>query len=101
MFGNMEEMQKKMKEKLSTITVNGEAGDGAVKVSANANREITNISIDKEAIDWEDVEQLEDLVLIATNRALEEAAQKEAEASQDMLKDMLPPGMGDLSNFLG
>ena len=101
MFGNMEEMQKKMREKLSTIIVNGEAGDGAVKVTANANREITNISINKEAIDWEDVEQLEDFVLIATNRALEQAAQKEGEASQDMLKDMLPPGMGDLSGLMG
>lgn len=101
MFGNMEEMQKQMQAKLSQITVDAEAGDGAVKVTANAAREILNISIDKEKLDWEDHEQVEDLVMVAVNRVISLAAQKEAEASQDMIKNMLPPGMDGLSGLFG
>ena len=100
-LGNMEERQKEMREKLAQITVEAEAGDGAVKVTANAAREITNISISKEAIDLDDIEQLEDLLLVAVNRVIEKAAVKEAEESQKMMKDMLPPGLGDLSDLFG
>lgn len=100
-LGNMEERQKEMRAKLSEITVEAEAGNGAVKVTANAVREIANIKIDKEAIDLEDMEQLEDLLLVAINRALEKAAAREATESQNMLKDMLPPGMGELSDLFG
>jgi DNA-binding YbaB/EbfC family protein len=101
MFGNMEEMQKQMQAKLAQITVEAEAGDGAVKVSASATRKILNISIDKEKLDWEDSEQVEDLVMVAVNRAIELASEKEAEASQEMIKNMLPPGMDGLSGLFG
>jgi len=101
LLGNMEEKQKAMKEKLSSILVNAEAGDGAVEVTANGNKEITNISIKKEAIDLDDMEQLEDLMMVAVNRAIEKAMVKEAEETQKMMKDMMPPGMGDLGNLFG
>ena len=101
LMGNMQEKQAQMKKQLAVIIVEAEAGDGAIKVSANANREITNISIDKNKLDWEDKEQVEDLLLVALNRALEMAAQKEAEETQKMISNMLPPGMGDLSDLLG
>lgn len=101
MFGNLEEKQQEMRAQLAKITVEAEAGDGAVRVKANANREILNIAIDKDTIDWDDVEQVEDLVTVAVNRALELAAAKEAEESQKLIKSMMPPGMGDLSNLFG
>ena len=101
MFGNMEEMQKEMKAKLAEITVNGEAGDGAVVVTANANREIINISIDPEKLDMEDKEQLEDLLMVATNRALEQAAAREQEEAQGMLKNILPGGLSGLGGMFG
>ncbi len=105
MFGNFlgdaKEKQEALKQKLATITVEAEAGDGAVEVTANANRQITNISIDKAALDWEDSEQVEDLVLVAINRALALAAEKETAEAQKLIKDMMPPGFGNLSNLLG
>jgi len=101
LMGNMEERQKELKSKLSEITVEAEAGDGAIKVTANANREIVNISINKDALDWDDQEQVEDLVMVAVNRALEKAAEREALESQKLINDLLPPGMGDLGNLLG
>lgn len=97
----MEERQKEMRQKLAEIIVEGTAQGGAVKVVANANREITDIRIDREKLDWEDVEMVQDLVLDATNKALAAAAAKEAEATQEMVKNMLPPGMGDLGNLFG
>lgn len=101
LFGNMEEKQKEMQQKLAQITVEAEAADGAIKVRANAAREILDITINKEALDWEDVEQLQDLLLVAVNRVIELASEKEAEASQELLKDMMPPGLGGLSNLFG
>ena len=96
LMGNMEEKQAEMKAKLANITVEAEAGDGAIKVSANANREILNISIDKSKLDWEDSEQLEDLLLVAINRVIKSATEKEAEESQKLIQDMLPPGLGGM-----
>ncbi len=101
MLGNMEEKQAEMKKKLAEMSVNSESGDGAVKITANANREITNISIDSEKLDLSDLEQLEDLMMVAINRALELAAEKEAEESQSLIKDMLPPGLDGLSGMFG
>ena len=101
LLGNMEEKQKAMKEKLSTIILTAGADDGAIQVSANANREITNISINKEAVDLEDMEQLEDLLMVAMNRVLEKAAEQEAVESQKMMKDMMPPGLDGLGGLFG
>ncbi len=96
MMGQMQEMQAKMKERLREIEIQAEAGDGLVKVTANAAREITNISIDPSIVDPEDTGATEDLVMVAVNRALEEAAAVEATEGQSLLKDMLPPGLGGL-----
>ena len=101
LMGDMQEKQKAVKKQLAQITVEGEAGDGAIKVTANANREIVNISINKDELDWDDVEQLEDLLMVAVNRAIELAAEKETVEAQRLLQDMLPPGLGNLSNLFG
>ncbi len=101
LLGDMQEKQKAIKEKLATITVEAEAGGGAVKVRANANKEILNISISKEIVDPEDTEQLEDLLLVAINRAIGLAVEKEQSETQNLIKDMLPPGMGGLGNLFG
>ncbi|MBI5914950.1 MAG: YbaB/EbfC family nucleoid-associated protein [Bacteroidetes bacterium] len=96
LFGNVQQQQEEMKKKLATITVVAEAGDGAVKVTANANREILDISIDRAKLDWNDVEQVQDLVLAAVNSALEKAMVKEQAEAQKLIQQMMPPGMGGL-----
>ena len=101
MFGDMQEKQEALRAKLAEIHLEAEAGDGAVKVTANATREIVNITLDKSALDLEDLEQIEDLLLVAINRALEKAAVKEAAESKKLIQDMLPPGLGDLGNLMG
>lgn len=101
LLGNMEAQQAKMREELAAIIVEAEAGDGAVRVTANAARVILNIALDREKLDPNDAEQLEDLITVAVNRALTLAAEQEAAAAQEMLKKMMPPGMDGLPNLFG
>lgn len=79
-FGNMGNMMKqaqqlqkkmlKMQEELGTKTVEATAGGGMVKVVANGAQRIESISLEKEVVDPEDIEMLQDLVLAAVNDAL-------------------------------
>jgi hypothetical protein len=99
LMGGMQEQQEAMRKKLEAITIDTEAGDGAVKVTVTATRKIVNISVDPSIVDPQDVEQLEDLMIVAINEALDLAAQREASEAQEMIKDMLPPGMGGLDGL--
>ena len=62
----MEEATKELEEKEMTAT----AGGGVVEVTVSGKKEITKVKIDPEAVDPEDVEMLEDLIMAATNEAL-------------------------------
>lgn len=70
----MQEAMMKAQEELGNQSVEGTAGGGAVTVTANGHREITRIAIKPEAVDPEDVETLEDLVLAAVRDAQQKAA---------------------------
>ena len=101
MFGNLEEMQNQMREGLKEIPVSAEAGGGVIRIDANAAREITNVKIDPAFLADADAEELEDLMLVAINNVLAAISEKEAEHSQNMIKDMMPPGFGGLSDLFG
>ncbi|MBU4532977.1 MAG: YbaB/EbfC family nucleoid-associated protein [Eubacteriales bacterium] len=60
----------RMQEELGERTVEATAGGGVVKVVADGKQEIRAVVISPEAVDPEDVEMLQDLVLAATNEAL-------------------------------
>ncbi len=103
MMGKIQEMQsrlKEVKEQLDDITVESEAGGGMVKVTANANRKVLKIKVDPDIIDKEDSEMMEDLIIAAVNKALEEAEARGREELQDATKGMIPniPGF-DLGKF--
>lgn len=105
MFGdllnNMQNQQEELQKQLAEIMIDTEADGGKIKIRTNAKRELINISIDKSLLEGGDPEELEDLLLVAINRALEQAAEKEAAESQRLMKDMLPPGLGNLSDLMG
>lgn len=95
MFGKISNMQAKMKEvqdRLGELTVEAEAGGGMVKVTANGNRKIVNIELDKDVIDPDDKEMMEDLVVAGVNKALEKAEEAAKEKMQEVYKDILPGG---------
>lgn len=102
MLKQIQKMQEKMAEVqagLEAKTVVGESGGGIVKVTANGRQHIVKVAIDKEVVNPDDVEMLEDLVLAATNKALEEAGKMAQEEMAKVTSGMLPniPGM----NFPG
>jgi len=95
MFGKISDMQAKMKEaqdQLADVVVDAEAGGGMVKVKANGKRQVISIEVDKDVIDPEDKEMLEDLVVAGVNKALEKAEEAGKKKMQDMYKDILPGG---------
>ena len=62
----MEESQKALEEKEYTAA----AGGGAVEVTVSGKKELTKVKIDPDAVDPDDVEMLEDLIMAAVNQAL-------------------------------
>ena len=76
-MGNMmkqaQKLQSKMvklQEELSEKTIETSSGGGMIKVVANGKQQIVSIQIEKEVVDPEDVEMLQDLILAAVNDAL-------------------------------
>ena len=92
-FGGMNQMQMmkqaqkmqqdllKMQEELDQATYTATAGGGVVKATVSGKRELVSLDIDPEAVDPEDVEMLQDMVIAAVNEALHKA---EETASQSM-----------------
>lgn len=62
----MEETTKELEEKEITAS----AGGGAVSVTVSGKKEVTKVTIDPEAVDTDDIEMLEDMIMAATNEAL-------------------------------
>lgn len=95
-MGQMQQMQEQMQKQLAEKTFTAEAGGGAVTVTCNGTRVITNVKVTPDILDPEDAEGLEDLIVVATNRALEQAAAYEQEQAGSMMNNMLPGGLGGL-----
>ena len=85
-----EENQKALQEKEFTAT----AGGGAVEVTVSGKREIVKVKLSEEAVDPDDVEMLEDLIVAATNEALRQAEEAAASAMS-----ALTGGLGGLGGF--
>ncbi len=101
LLGSMEGKQAELQKKLATIQLSASAGDGAVKVTVTATQQVVDIAIDKEKIDLTDTEQLEDLLMVAFNQALTMAADTQTQETNNLVKDMIPPGLGGLGDLFG
>nr|TXF81555.1 YbaB/EbfC family nucleoid-associated protein [Alkalicoccus halolimnae] len=96
MMKQMQKMQKDMakaQEQLKEETVEATAGGGMVKVIASGEKRILDIQVNEEAVDPDDVEMLEDLVLAATNEALSKVDELVEERMGKFTKGMNIPGM--------
>lgn len=79
----MQQEMLKMQQEMETKTYEATAGGGVVTANVNGKHELVSIAIDPEAVDPEDVEMLQDMVIAAVNEALRTA---DTEASNSMSK---------------
>ncbi|WP_045457922.1 YbaB/EbfC family nucleoid-associated protein [Sporocytophaga myxococcoides] len=104
MLGKIKEVQAKVKEakdNLVNITVTSEAGAGMVKATINGNRKIVKLDIDPEMLKSNDKEMIQDLVVAAVNKGMEEIEEKIKESLKKSTEGLLPniPGL-DLGNII-
>lgn len=102
--GNMNKMMKqvqkmqadmaKMQEEMANRTVEATAGGEAIKVVASGKQEIISIEIKPEAVDPEDIEMLQDLIVAAVNEALSKSQEMVASEMGKITGGLnLPPGL--------
>lgn len=89
MQAKMEKMQEEMEDK----TVEATAGGGVVKVVVNGKQELVDLQIDPEAVDPEDPEMMEDLILAAVNEGMRKVKDMVNEEMGKLTGGMNIPGM--------
>jgi DNA-binding YbaB/EbfC family protein len=89
----MQTAMARVQEELEQRTVLGESGGGMIKVTANGKQAILKIEINKEVVNPDDKEMLEDLVLTAVNQALENSSALATEEMNKVTGGMKLPGM--------
>ncbi len=89
----LQDSMSKMQDELATQTVEGTAGSGAVKVTANGQQQVTRIQLDPSVVDPEDVELLEDLILTAVKDALDKSQQVAAQKMSALTGGLNIPGL--------
>jgi hypothetical protein len=87
-----QQMQEQMQRQMAQIKVEGTAGGGMVKAEMNGSKELLAITIDKEAVDPEDVEMLQDLIKAAVNEAGRRVDEEMQSSMGSMTGGMKIPG---------
>ena len=83
----------KLQEELEARSVEASAGGGMVTVVANGKQEIVSIRIDREVIDPDDPEMLQDLIMAAVNDAMSRAKEMVNEEMGKLTKGLNIPGL--------
>jgi len=96
MMRQAQELQAKLakaQQELADTTVEASSGGGAVKVTINGQQKIQSVKISPEAINPDDVELLEDLVLTAVNEAIAKSQELAAERLGKLTGGLKIPGL--------
>ena len=103
MIGDLMKQAQKMQQEMGKIqeeskkkTVEASAGGGMVVVVANGSMEIVSIKIEKDVVNPDDIEMLQDLVVAAVNEALRRAQQMVSEDMGKVTGGMNIPGLGNM-----
>ena len=95
----MQEEMMKAQEEAKKRTVEATAGGGMVTVVASGAGEIISIKIEKDVVNPEDVEMLQDLILAASNEALRRAQELVSDEMSKLTGGLQIPGMGGLGKL--
>ena len=83
----------KIQEEMAERSVEASSGGGMVSVTANGKQEVLSVRIEREVVDPEDVEMLQDLVVAAVNEALKKAQEMVAEEMAKVTGGLQLPGL--------
>ncbi len=83
----------RMQEEMAQKTIEASAGGGMVKVVANGKQEVVSIHIEKEVVDPDDIEMLQDLILAAVNEALVQSQKMVSDEMSKLTGGMNIPGL--------
>lgn len=89
----MQAKMAKMQDELAEKTIEASAGGGVVKVVVNGKQELIDIKIEPDAVDPDDVEMLEDLILAAVNEGMRKVSEMVNEEMGKLTGGMNIPGM--------
>jgi hypothetical protein len=102
MLKQAQRMQKQLEEaqeKLAEMEITGSAGGGVVEAVVSGSKELKSIKINPEAVDPDDVETLEDLILVAVNNALNGVDTASEELTGGMAGGLSNMGLGGLGGL--
>jgi DNA-binding YbaB/EbfC family protein len=89
----LQSQMMRLQEEMAEKTVETTAGGGMVKITANGRQQIVSIQIEKEVVDPDDVEMLQDLVLAAVNEALSKSQEMVASEMSKLTGGLNIPGI--------
>jgi len=89
----MQEELQKAQEEATSLTAEGSAGGGMVKAVANGENRIVSLQIDKQVVDPQDVDMLQDLIVAAVNEALAKVQETVQERLSKVTGGMNIPGL--------
>ena len=69
----MQKQMEKVQDELKDMKFESSAGGGAVKVTVNGDQDVLEVKINKDVVDTEDIEMLEDMILVAVNDAIKQS----------------------------
>ncbi len=96
MLKQLQQMQQKLlkaQEELANETVTATAGGGAVTIEMNGHLKVKSVTIDPDAVDPQDVEMLQDMLVAAFNEALAKAQAMAQEKMGSITGGLNIPGM--------
>jgi len=96
MLRQVQQMQArlaKVQEELDEVTAEGQAGGGMVTATVNGKNRVVGIKLEKEVVDPNDIEMLQDLISAAVNTALDKVSELVSEKMSGLTGGMKIPGM--------
>jgi DNA-binding YbaB/EbfC family protein len=90
---DMQARLQKMQDELAAATVEGTAGGGAVKVVMTGQQQVQSVTLDPSAVDPEDVEILQDMIVAAMNEALSKSQELAARRMSALTGGLKIPGL--------
>lgn len=92
----VQEAQKKLQEELGAMRITASSGGGMVEVTLDGTKQMISMKIDPQAVNAEDVEMLQDLIVAAFNEAFRRVDEEAAQKMGSLTGNLKIPGLGNL-----